>query len=149
MDSAISTQSREMQDHAAWSSRPKRIRRRFPVPLPAKIFVRRFLKSTKKRRRAVLIEDTVTENVSSTGCYLFLSIEPEVGSKVRMEIEMLNRGAAQAATVLCRGRVVRVERDAQQDRFGVACSIDHYRIVSATATAARTAEPATTHMLSA
>jgi hypothetical protein len=78
------------------------------------------------------VEETVTENVSSTGCYFSLSDVPEIGSKVEMEIAMqLEKDRAQTGKVLCSGKVVRVEPAVRRGKAGVACTIDHYRLVHA------------------
>jgi len=109
-----------------------RIRKRFRLLLPVRIFVRRILSGLGvSKRRTVLVEETVTENISSVGCYVFLSHEPEVGSKVRMQIAMRNKDAATSGKILCRGSVVRVEKGSPNGKIGVACTIDHYRLVAA------------------
>ena len=85
-----------------------------------------------QRRPPVVTEETTTENISSTGCYFLLNEEPPVGTNVKMEIAIpAPKDRAETGKILCRGKVVRIERERPQGKTGVACTIDHYRLVSA------------------
>ena len=64
-------------------------------------------------------EETITENISSSGCYFLMDKKPEVGSTVEMEIKMSpDLKAKSNSKVVCRGRVVRTQagQGNQQDR---------------------------------
>ena len=108
-------------------------KQRYQLLLPLRVWIRQVRKGlAASRRKLLLVEETVTENISSTGCYFSLSDVPEIGSKVEMEIAMQpEKDRAQTGKVLCSGKVVRVEPAAQRGKAGVACKIDHYRLVHA------------------
>jgi hypothetical protein len=81
-------------------------------------------------------EDTLTENISSGGCYFFLTQEPPLGSLLDMEVtipgDILD---VPFARIYCRGKVVRVDQepakhDSEQTRFGVAAIIERLQDVS-------------------
>jgi hypothetical protein len=81
----------------------------------------------------VEVEETTTENISSTGCYFLIQDQaPPVGAKVEMEIAIpRGREWRETGKILCRGKVVRVEHTAEKGKTGVACTIDQYRMVAA------------------
>lgn len=72
---------------------------------------------------------TVTENISSGGCYFFLAQEPPVGTRLELEITIPGEVPdIPFAKICCRGKVVRVDcrtDDAQPrlPKFGVAARI--------------------------
>lgn len=105
--------------------------RRYRLFLPLKVWIRGWGQG--KRSRMIepeLEEETITENISSAGCFFLLSEEPPVGSRVDMEIQMdSKRGAMSNGKVLCRGRVVRIQKEKGNGKTGVGCAIDRYRIV--------------------
>jgi len=75
-------------------------------------------------------EETITENISSAGCYFILSEEPKVGSRVDMEVQMAPKpGGKPNSKMFCRGRVVRIQKEKGNGKTGVGCAIDRYRIV--------------------
>ncbi|HEY7680399.1 MAG TPA: PilZ domain-containing protein [Terriglobia bacterium] len=104
-------------------------KQRYQLPFPLRVWIRKVSRElASSGRRLLSVEETVTENISSTGCYFSLSDAPEIGSKVEMEIAMQSaRDLPATGRVLCRGKVVRVETDG--GKAGVACTIDHYRLV--------------------
>lgn len=83
-----------------------------------------------------LEEYTVTENISSGGCYFFLSRRPPLGSPVEMEITIPGEvHDIPFAKIYCRGEVVRVDRRADdappgQPSFGVAARVARFPDVS-------------------
>lgn len=80
-------------------------------------------------------EHTVTENVSSGGCYFSLSQEPPLGARLEMEITIPGDiPDIPFARIYCQGKVVRVdqitaEQDPGQARFGVAATIERLQDV--------------------
>lgn len=99
--------------------------RRYRLPLPLRVWLREGRRTASRfARQPVLGEDTITENISASGCYFLLSDGPKVGSKAEMEITISNGVAAShIGKVRCRGKVVRVEDRPDQGRVGVACTI--------------------------
>lgn len=94
--------------------------RRFPLRLPIR----------------VAGKDGVTKNVSAAGVYVMVDPDLEVGSDVEFELVLPADAVGGAADVhvKCKGHVVRVEgadEDHQEQHGGVACVIDHYKIVRA------------------
>ena len=106
--------------------------RRYQLLLPLRVWIRGFMRGLSPRRRPpVVTEETITENISSTGCYFLLDDEPPVGTDVKMEIAIpASKDRTETGKILCRGKVVRIEREGPQGKTGVACTIDHYRLVS-------------------
>jgi hypothetical protein len=82
------------------------------------------------------VEHTVTENVSSGGCYFFLSQEPPVETRLEMEITVPGEiPDVPFARIYCLGKVIRVEpRPAdptfELPRFGVAAAIERLHDVN-------------------
>jgi hypothetical protein len=105
--------------------------RRYPLLLPLRVWVKSWGKAKQPQNaQPDRQEETITENISSAGCYFLLDAEPELGSTVDMEIKMAPApGASPGSTVRCRGRVVRVEKVQITGKTGVGCAIDTYRIV--------------------
>ena len=75
-------------------------------------------------------EYTVTENVSSGGCYFYLAQDPPLGARLEIEITIPGDAAeAPFARVYCRGQVIRVDYDwagqgSEEPRVGVAAAIE-------------------------
>jgi hypothetical protein len=105
---------------------------RYPLLLPLRVWIRGIMRGFSSRQRpSVAAEETITENISSTGCYFLLNEEPRVGTKVEMEIVIpATADRRETGKILCRGKVVRIERERSQGKTGVACTIDHYRLIS-------------------
>jgi len=82
------------------------------------------------------IEHTVTENVSSGGCYFFLTQEPPLETPLEMEITIPGEVPdVPFARIDCQGKVVRVDQDtrgqdSEQPAFGVAVTIERLQDVS-------------------
>lgn len=117
-------------------------RRRYRLPLPLRVWFKKRREALSKRAD-VEVEDTVTENISSTGCYFLLADAPPVGSKAEMEIT-IDPGltGSRSSKVICSGKIVRVDppdtiKGAKKEasvkggkkKVGVACTIDHYRFL--------------------
>ena len=106
--------------------------RRYRLFLPLKVWVRGWGKGRPSQTlKPEVEEETITENISSAGCYFLLSEEPKVGSRVDMEVQMAPKpGGKPNSKMLCRGRVVRIQKEKKNGKTGVGCAIDRYRIVS-------------------
>ena len=105
--------------------------RRYQLFLPLKVWVRSWGSGKQaKSAKPELEEETITENISSVGCYFLLSDAPEIGTRVDMEIQMAAKpGGKPGSKMICRGRVVRIEKERENRKTGVGCAIDRYRIV--------------------
>jgi hypothetical protein len=72
------------------------------------------------------MEQTVTKNMSTRGCYFSLPHELAVGSEIDMEIQMPALQTLPGAPKLrCHATVVRVERGSAEE-IGIACQIGRY-----------------------
>jgi hypothetical protein len=89
------------------------------------VWFRNLMRSTASSE-AEQIESTITDNISSTGCYFVVQQAPPVGTEVEMEITI---PAVKDGRVRCRGKIVRLETTLEEGKTGVACTIDQYRIV--------------------
>jgi hypothetical protein len=70
-------------------------------------------------------------NAGPLGCYFLLSAEPTIGSLVEMEITLPpDLGGLTEGRFLCQGKVVQVEKNLEEGRSGVLCTIEQYRMVS-------------------
>ena len=112
-----------------------RQRRRFQVALPVRIGPRRGMRHpSRSASRPLMVENALTENVSTAGCYFHLSREVSIGSRVEMEIVMpTSRTIPRILKVRCRGKVVRVDHDLPDRGVGVACTIERYRLLPTSA----------------
>jgi hypothetical protein len=100
--------------------------RRYCIPLPLSVRIPK-QQSESKLQRTPAEEESQVENISSTGCYFHLSHRPAIGSEAELEIALPDQYThGSNATVLCRGKVVRVDERAGPGRVGVACSISSY-----------------------
>jgi PilZ domain-containing protein len=112
-------------------------RRRYQLLLPLRVWVRGWGKDKAASEiQPQVEEETITENISSAGCYFLLSDEPAIGSRVEMEIrmspEMAGKSAGKPAPkVICKGRVVRTQKHDVNGKVGVGCAIDRYRLIPA------------------
>ncbi|MBI4443278.1 MAG: PilZ domain-containing protein [Acidobacteria bacterium] len=104
---------------------------RYRMGLPVKVRLRQMLGlPARQSKKSLVEEETITENISSHGCYFCLSQRPLLGAEVEMEITLPSQPSGLPETrVRCRGRVIRVETAATGDRVGVASSIDHFRLL--------------------
>jgi hypothetical protein len=103
--------------------------RRYPLILPLRVLVRKIQGRFSEHSRRP--SETITENISSTGCYFLL--DREIGIRDRVEMEILIPPMDEnspAGLAVCRGRVVRVEPKPESGKVGVACTIDHYRLTA-------------------
>lgn len=103
--------------------------RRYQLLLPLKVWIRSWGRGRPPQDRApVVAEETITENISSAGCYFLLSEKPEVGARVDMEINMAaQHGGKPGSRMICRGRVVRIHEES--GKTGVGCAFERYRIL--------------------
>lgn len=101
-------------------------RKRFQVALP--LWVRLWHRlAVGPKKKVELTEETVTHNISSDGCYFYLSQKPAVGAKALMEITVPGRARGlKDSKVRCSGKVVRVEEKMVEGKVGVACTIERY-----------------------
>ena len=105
--------------------------RRYQLFLPLKVWIRDWGKEKRSQEKHPEVEEeTITENISSVGCYFLLSEEPAVGSRVDMEVQMAPKhGGKPNSKMFCRGRVVRIQKEKGKRKTGVGCAIDRYQIV--------------------
>ena len=103
--------------------------RRFRIPLHLWIRIQQKLGRKNLAEERAVAEETITENISSTGCYFFLSGKPPVGSIAEMEITLPSGYPGIGYGRLhCRGKVVRVEDHTAEGKVGVACAIESYSL---------------------
>ena len=102
--------------------------RRYRLMLPLRVLIRKYCGQGLASARG--FSQTTTENISSTGCYFLLDGEAEVRDQVEMEVLMQRRTESTPSRAVCRGRVVRVEKDRMPGKLGVACTIDSYRLTA-------------------
>ena len=63
-------------------------------------------------------------------CFFFLENEPTIGSCMEMEVTLPQELAGAAAIkVVCRGKVIEVEKKKANGRTGVVCSVEDYRLM--------------------
>jgi len=109
----------------------QRQRRRFQVTLPIRIWPPEGERGPYPSGGSpVAVDSTYTDNISDKGCYFHFYKDLPIGSKIGIEIEL--SGTAEfhcGAKVRCWGKVVRVERDPNGKRFGIACMLDCYHVV--------------------
>ncbi|OFV97213.1 MAG: hypothetical protein A3F68_03790 [Acidobacteria bacterium RIFCSPLOWO2_12_FULL_54_10] len=104
--------------------------RRFYLNLPLRIWFREQAEERPPVQEiAVAVEETYTDNISSTGCHFFLSRKPAVGTETEMEISVpLLWAGGKESKIRCQGRIIRVEEEQNRGRAGVASTIEHYEI---------------------
>jgi len=113
--------------------KPIRGHRRFNLALPLWVRFREGLKgksaSKSKATESVVEEEeeTITTNISSGGCFFYMSRKPEVGTPATMVVDIPAQVSGRGGKVLCRGNVVWVSEGEKQGKVGVACTIDSYR----------------------
>jgi len=81
---------------------------------------------TSLQEDSAYVENTVTENISASGCYFHLSQAVPVGTEVELELTIPGGSSGEADKVFCRGVVVRVDKPASNGPAGVATTIDSY-----------------------
>ena len=113
----------------------RRKRRRFYVTLPLMVRLgKQWEESSRLPQKPPTEENTITENISSAGCYFQLSYRPTVGSEVEMEITIpLRSPLGLPNRVRCRGKVTRVEVDHPEGRVGVVATIESYQFLDSPA----------------
>lgn len=72
-------------------------------------------------------EQTITTNISSGGCFFYVSQKPSLGASATILVDIPARvSGVRGGKVLCKGKVVRVSDQEIQGKVGVACTIDSY-----------------------
>ena len=74
--------------------------------------------------------ESVTEDLSSTGFFCFSEVAFACGELLTCTIripKLGRRGSVQTLTLLCKARVMRVERTSTKSTIGIACHIEDYR----------------------
>ena len=105
-------------------ARPRRFR--LTWPLCVRLGQRLGLKS-RARPQAEIAEETITENISTKGCYFYVSKKPALGSSAEMKITVPGNSLGLGnGSVHCYGKVLRVDSPSVGGKVGVACSIDSY-----------------------
>ena len=110
-----------MSSASAVSGIERRVHRRFDLVLPMRVRV---------RAEAPDMVDTATKDISARGIYFSLSRDFDLGSDIECEVTLppeLCQG--NSMQVKCRGRIVRVERDGEEDTIGVAATIEDYEFL--------------------
>ena len=112
---------------------PTRQGPRFSLSLPLRIWFRgRVEERPPSRKRTIVVEETLTNNISANGCHFFLSHKLEVGTKVEMEIAVpVLWTEGRAKKIRCRGRIIRVEDECGCERIGVTSTIEHCQFAAA------------------
>lgn len=109
-----------------------RRQRRFNVALPLWVRIRRRLGGrAHSEKKPEVEEETSTTNISSAGCFFYMSEKPPVGARATLEITLPRQPSGMGKRkILCHGNVVRVEDRKVQGMVGVACTIDSYAFES-------------------
>lgn len=115
------------------AERPTRRDRRFNVSFPLWVRIRQRRRGkTLSEGKSELDEETITSNISTSGCFFYLSRKPPVGSPAILEINVPARPyGLHTGKILCHGKVVRVSDQKVGGKVGVACTIDSYAFNSA------------------
>jgi hypothetical protein len=75
--------------------------------------------------------ECVTKNVSAAGVFLYMDVEPKIGSEIELVLNLpAQDGTNSQVQVHCVAKVVRVERG--DLKYGVAASITSYEIAGET-----------------
>ncbi|MBI3896537.1 MAG: PilZ domain-containing protein [Acidobacteria bacterium] len=106
--------------------KPPQHHKRFYLNLPIRVWFRGQRES--QQTEAIIVEDTVTTSISSGGCFFFLRQKPMVGTEVKMEITVTLPGVEKKSKIRCRGKIIRIEKEPNGERIGVASTIEHYQI---------------------
>jgi hypothetical protein len=73
-------------------------------------------------------ERSVTQNISSTGCYFLLSHELPLGTMIDLEIEIPGlQPIPRGLKLYCRAKVVRADGASEPGKIGIACTMVEYR----------------------
>jgi hypothetical protein len=77
------------------------------------------------------LRHTTTQDVSSDGFYCFLNASLTPGEWINCDLLLGSHAPGCETTLLlrCRAQVMRVEKFAEEERYGIACRIDDYRVV--------------------
>ena len=102
--------------------------RRFNLTLPLWVHIgQRRQKEVPAEEKSDVAEETTTSNISTAGCFFYLSRKPPLDAPVILEIKVppLPQGS-QTGKILCHGKVVRVSDQKVDRKVGVACTIHSY-----------------------
>lgn len=104
--------------------------RRFNLTLPVWVHIGRQRNREKgAAEKLEIAEETTTANISTGGCFFYMSRKPAVGAPVFLEIEVPPLPQAPlSGKILCHGKVLRVGVQKTDRKVGVACKIHSYAI---------------------
>lgn len=69
-------------------------------------------------------------NSKQMNCFFFLQNEPPVGSSMELEVTLPQELAGPVSVkMLCRGKVVEVEKAKANGKTGVVCTVEDYRLI--------------------
>ena len=111
---------------AAW-----RTGQRFHLALPMKVRVQENSIPIHPRRKDSLCGEaaTITENISSRGCYFPLSRRLPLGTHLELAIKLPGERIGLPGVQLhCKGEVIRVDSPSNDGPVGIAATIDSYRL---------------------
>ena len=74
--------------------------------------------------------ESVTKDVSAAGVFLYMDVEPAIGSEIELMLSLPSKENGTPVQVHCVAKVVRVEKG--DKRFGVAAAIHTYEIAGET-----------------
>ena len=74
--------------------------------------------------------ESVTKDVSAAGVFLYMDVEPAIGSEIELMLSLPSKENGTPVQVHCVAKVVRVEKG--DLKFGVAASIHTYEIAGET-----------------
>lgn len=99
------------------------------MPLPLWVRIGEKLHARPQKNISEITEKTTSEDISSGGCFFYISQKPEVGAPAVIEIGVPWFSGLEKSTICCQGEVVRVE-DSNDGKVGVACRIESYEFKS-------------------
>ena len=107
-------------------------RQRFNLKLPLRIWFRERTENRSQAKEGMVVEDTVTANIGSGGCYFYLRHAPVAGTDAEMEITVPLAGVrGKESKIRCWGKILRVEEQPGGEKVGVASTIQQYQIAAA------------------
>jgi hypothetical protein len=113
---------------------PPRDGQRFHLALPMTVRVQKDSIPIHPRRQEPLCVEaaTITENISSRGCYFPLSRRLPVGTHLELAIKLPGeRIGLPGVKLYCKGEVIRVDDPSNAGQVCIASSIDSYRLAQA------------------
>ena len=104
--------------HVMNSTEERRKRRRFALRCNVLFF----------RNSLEVVAEGATRNISSIGFYCHLACRLRVGESLTCILQMPSQhpSSGESLSLECLVRVVRIEKTAEEDAFGIACQIGDY-----------------------